>query len=239
MDHMLIEAKYKGKEILLDNEVLAHIKKKGYKRIALYASVQFTHLLNLAIKQLESLEVEVISSKPARANEKYQLLGCATYKEALRLEKEPDAYIYIGDGSFHPKALVLAQREEKKFKEIIIFDPIANRMKLVQKEDCEQIFRKYQGSLTKFLMADRVGVLISVKPGQQQLSISKKLRKLFPDKKIYLFANSTIDYSHLEDFNFIQAWVNSACPRIGFDDAANLPLAMVNITDAIRLAKKI
>jgi 2-(3-amino-3-carboxypropyl)histidine synthase len=238
MDHMLIDAKYNGKEILLGKGILDHIKKKKYGTIALYASVQFTHLLDLAIRQLESNDITVISSKPARADEMCQLLGCATYKEALRLDKMPDAFLYIGDGMFHPRALVLAQKDEKRFREIIVHDPISNRMKLIGKEDCEQIFRKYHGALTKFLMSERIGVIISVKPGQQQVSISKKMRELFPDKKIYLFADSTIDYSHLEDFNFIQAWVNSACPRIGFDDAANLPLSMINITDAISMAKK-
>ncbi len=106
------------------------------------------------------------------------------------------------------------------------------------KDDCELIFKKYNASLTKFLMAKRVGVLITIKPGQQQLNVSRKLREVFPDKDVYFFAEDTIDYTHLEDFNFIQAWVNSACPRIGFDDAVNLPVGMVNITDAIKLVRK-
>jgi 2-(3-amino-3-carboxypropyl)histidine synthase len=238
MDHMLIDAKYLGKQVMLSKEALKHIDENGYKAIALYAAVQFTQLLSVVIEQFESIGVKVISSKPMRANEKYQLLGCTSYKEALRLEKEPDAYLYIGDGAFHPRALVLAQREEKKFKEIIRFDPIQNKMTLMEKADCELIFKKYNASLTKFLMADKVGVLITVKPGQQQFKLAKKLRELFPDKKVYFFAEDTLDYSHLEDFNFIEAWVNSACPRIGFDDAVNTPASMINITDAIKLAKK-
>ena len=235
---MLIDAKYLGKEVLLNDETLAHIKKKKYRVVALYAAVQFTQLLDLVIKQLEAMDLEVISSKPLRTNEKYQLLGCVSYKEALRLDREPDAFLYVGDGVFHPRALVLAQREEKSFKEIIRFDPVANKMILMGKDDCEQIFRKYNASLTKFLMAKNVGVIITVKPGQQQFKVSRKLRELFPDKDVYFFAEDTVDYSHLEDFNFVDAWVNSACPRIGFDDAVNLPAGMVNITDAIKLAKK-
>jgi 2-(3-amino-3-carboxypropyl)histidine synthase len=238
MDYMLIDAKYNGKEILLSKETRDYIKKNKYKVIALYAAVQFTHLLELIIRQLESADIKVITSKPLRTNEEYQLLGCISYKDALRLEEEPDAFLYIGDGVFHPRALVLAQREEKKFKEIIRYDPIQNKMILMGKEDCERIFKKYQASLTKFLMSKNIGVLITVKPGQQQFKVSKKLRELYPEKNIYFFAEDTLNYSHLEDFNFIQAWVNSACPRIGFDDAANLPLSMINITDVIMLAKK-
>ena len=235
---MLIDAKYKGKEILLSDEVLKHLKEKKYTVVALYAAVQFVHLLDLVIKQLETMDIRVVSSQPHRTNVKYQLLGCISYKEALQLKEMPDAFLYVGDGVFHPRALVLAQREEKKFREIIRFDPIQNRMILMGKDDCEQIFRKYNASLTKFLMAKKVGVLITIKPGQQQLNVSKKLRELFPGKDVYFFAEDTIDYTHLEDFNFIEAWVNSACPRIGFDDAVNLPVGMVNVTDAIKMSAK-
>lgn len=235
---MLIDAKFEGKSIRLNEETLQHIKKNNYKVIALYAAVQFTHLLEPIIKQLENINVKIISSKPARTNEKFQLLGCITYKEALRLEEEPEAFLYVGDGVFHPRALVLAQREEEHFKEILRYDPVADKLILMGKDDCELIFKKYNASLAKFLMAENVGVLITIKPGQQQFRVSKKLKEVFPDKNIYFFAEDTIDYTHLEDFNFIQSWVNSACPRIGFDDAVNLPIGMINITDAIRLAKK-
>ena len=55
----------------------------------------------------------------------------------------------------------------------------------------------------------------------------------YPDKKVYYFAENTLDYTHMEDFNFIQVWVNSACPRVGFDDIVNMPVSMINITDAL------
>jgi diphthamide biosynthesis enzyme Dph1/Dph2-like protein len=238
MEHMLIDAKFEGKSILLNHDVITHIKKSKYSIIALYAAVQFTHLLEPVIKQLEDLQVRVVSSKPLRTNEEYQLLGCITYKEALRLNEEPDAFLYVGDGVFHPRALVLAQREDANFKEIIRFDPIADKMTLMNKEDCELIIKKYNSGLAKFLMSNNIGVLITIKPGQQQLKVSKKLREAFPGKNIYYFAQDTLDSSHLEDFNFIDSWVNSACPRIGFDDAVNLSQSMINITDALRLAVK-
>src|SRR5262245_28006152 len=139
MDHMLIDAKFEGKNIRLNEETLDHLKNKGYKVVALYAAVQFTHLLVPDIKQIEDLVIKVISSKPARTNEQYQLLGCITYKEALRLTEEPDAFLYVGDGVFHPRALVLAQREEEHFKEIIRYDPVADKLILMGKEDCEMI----------------------------------------------------------------------------------------------------
>ncbi|MBN2141810.1 diphthamide synthesis protein [Candidatus Woesearchaeota archaeon] len=236
MDAMMIEARYSGKSISLSPKVIEHIKTKGYKKVALYASVQFTQVLEEVIKQVESLGAEVISSKPMRTSERYQLLGCISYKSALRLEEEPDAFLYIGDGAFHPRALVLAQKDEESFKEIIRYDPITGSMSIMGREDCDKIFKKYQASLAKILMSKEIGVIITLKPGQQQFKVSRKLRELFPDKNFYFFATEQLDMSQAEDFNFIEAWINTACPRIGFDDAAEMNVAMANLTDVLKLS---
>ncbi|MBN1793277.1 diphthamide synthesis protein [Candidatus Woesearchaeota archaeon] len=238
MDTMLIKAKFTGKSISLSPDMLDYVKSKGHKKIALYASVQFTHLLEPILKQLESIGVDVISSKPCRANEKYQMLGCVSYKAALRLEEDPDAFLYIGDGNFHPRALVLAQKDEESFKEIIRYDPVADKVSIMGLEECEPILKKYKGNLTKVLASKCIGVVISVKPGQEQFKVAKKLKDAYPDKEFYFFATETLDPRNLEDFNFVEAWVNTACPRIGFDDAAEMRVSMCNITDVLALSSK-
>ena len=34
------------------------------------------------------------------------------------------------------------------------------------------------------------------------------------NKEAYLFLSDEINFSQLENFNFIQSWINTACPRI-------------------------
>jgi diphthamide biosynthesis enzyme Dph1/Dph2-like protein len=233
MDFMLIDAKYEKKEIYLNQETLEYCKK--FKVIALYGAVQFISSLDEIISQLEKEGIKVISSQPERTNKKYQVLGCDAFHQNLGLDETPEAYLYVGDGVFHPRALVLAQKDQPSFKIVIRYDPIADKMILMDEEDCKRIFKKYKAGLMKFMTMKNIGVVVTTKPGQQQFRISRKLREKFSDKNIYFFAEDTLDFSHLEDFNFIDVWINSACPRIGFDDAANIPFDMINLTDAFNV----
>ncbi len=59
--------------------------------------------------------------------------------------------------------------------------------------------------------------------------IKKKLSQLekkYKNKRFYKFVFDTLDYSQLENFPFIECWVNTACPRI-FDDLRSI----INIQD--------
>ncbi|MBI5389283.1 diphthamide synthesis protein [Candidatus Woesearchaeota archaeon] len=230
-DVMFIEARYE-KEVRLNTETLNRCKK--HKVIALYASVQFISRLPSVIKQLEEEGILIITSKPDRTDAQFQILGCDSSWDALRLSGVPDAFLYIGDGLFHPRALVLAQKENVVFKEIIQYDPMTDSMRILRAEDCKKIFKKYKANLMKYLHASVIGVIISLKPGQQQWKISKTLHDRFTEKQFYFFLESTIDYKRLEDFPFVQIWINTACTRMGYDDAAELPMPMINVMDAFR-----
>ena len=40
-----------------------------------------------------------------------------------------------------------------------------------------------------------------------------------------------IDFNDLENFNFIEMWVNTACPRIGYDDMLAQEKPIVDLSD--------
>jgi len=65
----------------------------------------------------------------------------------------------------------------------------------------------------KFLHADKVGILISTKPGQQRLQKAFELKKKFK-KQSYLFISNNINTQEFENFPEIQSWINTACPRM-------------------------
>lgn len=222
MDTIFIDAKY-NKEIRLDESVLKTLKK--YKKIALFASVQF---LNLETVKKQLKEHKLIISKPDRTNATHQLLGCDVFHENLKLSEEPDAFLYIGDGLFHPRALLLASD-----KPVIQFDPMNNSHKILTRKDIATILKKYKASLMKFLSSRYIGIFITVKPGQQQFLFSKKLEKKYPDKDFYYFVGNNFDVSQTENYSFIQTWVNTACPRISLDDSVNYDFPIVNVNDAL------
>jgi len=230
MEIMFIEAAYEGK-VELSKEAIAQLKK--FKMIAVYSSVQFAKKLDKIISQLEKEKIKVISSSPERSSAKYQLLGCDVYYKNLRLNEEPDAFLYVGDGMFHPQAIAIAQKDKESFKPIICYDPISSRATTLTRDSIKKIIMKSRYSYSKFLASDIIGILISTKYGQEHLKLAKTLPKRFPEKKFYFFIDDSISLGQLDNFPFIQAWVNTACPRIALDDIVGLRAPVVNIGDLI------
>ena len=76
--------------------------------------------------------------------------------------------------------------------------------------------KKKKGRLAKFIVSKEIGVLVTRKPGQNQSLAVENFRKEMSDKgkNIYVFLTDNINVSKLEDFNFIEMWVNTGCPRI-------------------------
>lgn len=230
MKSLFLEAPYLG-EVKLSAEVVEYLQK--YKKIGLFASIQFIDQLDEVKKQLKN--IKMITSKPPRAKVEGQLLGCNTY--SLNME-EVDAYLYLGDGKFHPLALVYGQKDLPRIKEVIGYDPIQKEMNILAVEDVKKSLKRYRGSLMKFLTKKNAGVIITIKPGQEQYQAALKLEKKYPDKKFYYFIDNNVSFDQLENFPFIEVWVNCACPRIALDSQEMFRKGVVNLNDAI-MAKDI
>ncbi|MEK6900568.1 MAG: diphthamide synthesis protein [Nanoarchaeota archaeon] len=231
MEVLFLDAPYSG-SVELCKETIAYLKKKKYHKIALYASVQFVNNLDVVKKQLIDNKFTIITSQPDRTHVKGQLLGCDNYHNSLNLEQDFDCYLYIGDGKFHPLALVYGQKDQQEAKEVICNDPLAKKMSLMSVNDIKAILRKYKSSLMKFLTAKTVGVITTIKPGQEQFQPALALEKRFPDKKFYHFIDNVVSFDQLENFNFIDIWVNTTCPRVGFDDQEKFQKGVINLNDA-------
>lgn len=232
MDVLFLDAPYSG-SVELCKETIAYLKKKKYQIVALYASVQFVNKLDAVKKQLADNKFTFITSLADRADVKGQLLGCDNYYDSLHLEKQDfDCYLYIGDGKFHPLALVYAQKDLPEAKEVVCDDPLAKKMSLITIDDIKAVLRKYRASLMKFLTAKTVGVIVTIKPGQEQFRPASALEKRFPEKNFYYFIDNVVSFDQLENFNFIEVWVNTACPRVGFDDQEKFRRGVINLNDA-------
>jgi len=231
MKVLFLDAPYTG-TVELCQDTLEYLKDKKIKNLGLYASVQFCNNLANVKMQLKELDINIISSQPKRTGVQHQLLGCDNYHDSLNLDAEwlaqIDAFLYIGDGKFHPLALAYGQE-----KEIICNDPIGKQFSVMTKKDIEQIKKKQKGAFLKFLSSKNVGVIVTIKPGQEQFKTGLLLEKKYPDKKFYYFVDNTISFDQLENFPFIEVWVNTACPRIGLDDQEQFRSGVINLKDAL------
>ncbi|MFP4656551.1 MAG: diphthamide synthesis protein [Candidatus Woesearchaeota archaeon] len=232
---MFIEARWNGR-ILLGEEVLERLREENTKKVALFASVQFLALDDVK-KQLHDEGYEVLTTKAKRTHKEGQVLGCDAYPDAFSntVLEDADSIVYIGDGLFHPKALLLSQRERSCMKDIIVWDPVSESMRILESEEVKKQLDKTEANLKRFISAEKVGILVSVKPGQQFLDMAKRLKSELEGeqgKKAYIFIDDSIDTDQFENYPFIDAWVNTACPRIGLDDHMNVSKPLINSREA-------
>lgn len=166
------------------------------KKLGLITTIQFKKHLPRIKEFLDAKGFETVIGG--------EILGCHS-ENAIRISKQVDAFLYIGGGVFHPtqalrwsKPIYLTNGEQLKIDD-----------------------RLYKIALSKFINGKKVGILVSMKPGQCHLdwaeNIKYKLGKDYPEKEFYIFFSHTLNYKNLEDFNFIDSWVNTACPRIQDD----------------------
>lgn len=185
------------------------VKKKLPKKLGVVASIQFANKLDEIVKQVPG------------ALAGGQVLGCNAAM-ASKLVSKVDAFLFVGSGVFHPINVALQTK-----KPVYCYNPYTDEFKQLDQKEVEAYEKARKGAVLKFLNAKRVGIIVSTKIGQKNLQRALQLKKN-KDKEYYVFVCDTLDFRWLEDFNFIDCWVNTACPRI--DDQRS---GIVSINDLI------
>lgn len=148
-----------------------------------------------------------------------QVLGCNA-SCAAKIKDKVDAFLCIGSGAFHPLRIA-----SETGKEVFCFSPFTKKMSRITGAEIEKEQKRKKSALLKFLSADRVGILVCTKPGQSRMKEALEIAKK-KDKKYFIFAFDTLDERELENFPFIQSWINTACPRI-----AEKGISLINLED--------
>ena len=224
---VFIEAQYEGK-VKLSEDVLDYLSKNAHKKIGLYTAVQFIDSLEKIKEQFKEKKLMTVTSKPKRCEVEGQLLGCDCSKDSLNLSEDVDAFLYIGDGKFHPQALAYGNE-----KEIICYNPKSNQFEVITKKEINTNLKRVKGALVKFHSSSSIGVIITLKPGQEFYRKSLELEQNYPNKKFYYFIDNNISFNQLENFPFIEVWVNTACPRIGLDDQESFRKGVINLREVM------
>lgn len=151
------------------------------------------------------------------------ILGCSVPNMTQK------TILYIGMGEFHPKGIAL------KGQEVVCANPLTMEVYKLTPNDMEQVFKRRKAAYAKFLHAETVGVILTVKTGQKTVQTSVKnmlnIQGKYPDKQFYFFACDTLNFPELENFPFIEVWINTMCPRIGQDDTVRWEKPLLNIED--------
>ncbi|MDP3729102.1 MAG: diphthamide synthesis protein [bacterium] len=180
------------------------------EKFAIVSTIQFLD----EVKELEKDGYKVLG----------QILGCNT---VATKGTEVEAYLYIGTGKFHPLNLAFTSK-----KPVYILDPMTQEFTRITEQEVEKYEKKKKGMLLKYYNADKIGIIVSTKSGQNLLLRALKFKKTC-GKKAYIFLCNNVN--NLEDFQDIQCWVNTACVRIIEDD---FHVPMVNIRDVENIHKE-
>lgn len=204
---------------------------QGYRNVGLVTTVQHIHHLSKVREMLTSRGFRVKLGK-AGGHLRYdgQILGCdCTTSERIR--RDVDVYLYIGGGSFHPLGVMLATG-----KPVVAADPYLNRA--TDMNDLGRVFlRRRQATIAKAAGAERLGIIVGLKTGQTNTrraeELKRKLEKL--GKTATLLCLREITPEALDNFLAIDAFVNTACPRVGVDDSMNYRKPILTLAEAQRL----
>lgn len=180
---------------------LDSIKKIKIKdKFGLLSSVQYLHYLPEIKKHFKN---SIIGG---------QIIGC-NINNAIKIRSDVKSFLYIGSAYFHPIEIAL-----KTNLPVHIFNPLTEKFSQVSREEIERIEKQKKGKLIKFYSAKKYGILVSTKPGQQNLSLTKKLQRKL---NAYIFIFNNLNLQDLENFPDIDCWINTACPRIEYKNIIN------------------
>ncbi|MBI2523013.1 diphthamide synthesis protein [Candidatus Woesearchaeota archaeon] len=182
------------------------------KKLGLVTTTQFLGKIDEIKNYLKKNGKEVFINEGKQRNEG-QLLGCDV-GAATKMQNNIDAFLYIGSGEFHPLGVVLNTK-----KEVFIFNPVSGVFLKLDEKEVEKYKKLKKARYVKLLHADSIGIMVTIKPGQYSYNKAKQIKKKLEEKgkKCFIFVFDTLDAREMENFPFIDFWVNTACPRIADD----------------------
>ncbi len=185
-------------------------------RIGLVTTIQHIHLLDEIVSFLkESGRTARIGEAKGRVAYRGQVLGCS-FSSAKDIADKVDAFLYIGTGNFHPLGVALSTGRP-------VYALDLERGELRDMSDVsDPILRRRFAAITRAQDARSFGIIIGEKQGQRRLSLAKKVKGMLEEKgrSGYFIALREITPDVLLPFRGLDAFVNTACPRITIDDTA-------------------
>jgi 2-(3-amino-3-carboxypropyl)histidine synthase len=206
-----------------DVEALAQTVVEGGapRRLGLVFSVQHLDLVEPLRHALERRGFTVaVGEGDRRLQYPGQALGC-NYTGAEAVESEVDAFLFVGTGRFHPVGLAFAVA-----RPVWSLDPLQGLLE--PPIDRDGLVRRRLLTVASARDARRWGILVSTFAGQNRmptaLAMQQRARAHGKDAEIIVF--DRLDPRDLEG-RALDAYVNTACPRIALDDGASYAKPML------------
>jgi 2-(3-amino-3-carboxypropyl)histidine synthase len=187
------------------------------KRLGLVASIQHLDLIEPLRGALRERGYELsVGTGDRRLSYPGQALGC-NYTGAEAIAGSVDAFLFLGTGRFHPIGLAFAVD-----RPVYALDPLQGTLEAPI--DRERLIAARLKLVARCMDAKHFGILASTFAGQDRrgmaATLAEKARRAGREAEILVAGR--IDPRDLEG-RALDAYVNTACPRIALDDSALYP----------------
>jgi 2-(3-amino-3-carboxypropyl)histidine synthase len=184
-------------------------------RVGLVTTSQHLHLLDRMVASLAEQGIRaVVAGGTGRARYPGQVLGCS-FSGAR--ETGAGEILYVGTGLFHPEGIQLATGAR-----VIALDPYLGTATEVS---AERLKRRRFALIEKARGAERIGILVSTKSGQERLALARRLAGLSGKAILVLLCEVSPDALLSLGFD---CYVNTACPRLAYDDQVRFPAPVLS-----------
>jgi 2-(3-amino-3-carboxypropyl)histidine synthase len=185
------------------------------KNLGIVTTVQHVHLLDKITSYLEAAGKSVmVGEGKGRIAHRGQVLGCS-FSSPKSIANEVEGFLFIGTGNFHPLGVALSTGKKT-------FSLDLEKGELRDMEELkEPILRRRFASIARAQEAKNFGIILGEKRGQRRKKLAMDVKNSLKKhgKKSYLICLSDITPELLVPFRKLDAFVNTACPRITIDDA--------------------
>ena len=203
---------------------------EGCRRIGLATIVQHLDALEVLRKFLLESGFEVFIGRGRRTLYPGQVIGC-DYGALRSVDDKVDCFVFLG-GRFHGLGAQLSTS-----KPVIIFDPYEDRVYDLR-EEADRVLRRRWASILEARDAENFGVIVGLMPGQRNMVEAVRAKKLLEKKgkKAVLLAARYITPEALSGFREIEAFVNTACPRVSLDDSIRFEKPLITYRELLVMA---
>ncbi|MBE6527604.1 MAG: diphthamide biosynthesis enzyme Dph2 [Thermoplasmata archaeon] len=209
----------------VDDSILDNLKELP-QRVGLLATIQYLDLIPKVRSILESSgRTVLVGTGDRRIAYPGQVLGCNCSSAEAVLD-DVDAFLFIGEGDFHPLAAAFGVD-----KDILVLNPITNEVRSMS-ETRDRILRKRFAAIQSAKGAQSFLVIVCSKVGQDRTSEADRVVRLIRDHgmKAYKAVMEEITPISLMAYR-VDAYVNTACPRVAMDDSAKYDRPMLTIPE--------
>ena len=203
-----------------------------YESIGLTTTVQHAHQVEEIKKKLSEKGVKVLVGRgTGKTPLDAQILGCS-YMTAINIMDQVNAFLYVGGGKFHPSGIVMSTGTP-----VIIANPYNGEISSIDEGDLMDLAKRRMAAVTVAKSSKRFGILVSSKPGQNNLEKAVELQKMLKEqgKEALLIFMDEIRAEHINNYSEPEILVNTACPRIAVDgiNGIDRPMLTINETEVV------